>query len=71
MQRLSEFYLDNYEETTNRQLSILNFFTISSMVLYLILSLILAITLNNYFKFRFDQLIQSFTFFSYIPGQYF
>lgn len=40
------------------------------MVGYFVLSLLLSLTMNTYFKFRFNQLINSFTFLSYIPTQY-
>jgi hypothetical protein len=48
----------------------LNWFTICSLVVYFILSLMLSVTLNRYFKFRFDQLILSFSFFSFVSNQY-
>lgn len=41
------------------------------MVLYFLLSLVLALMLNHYLRFRFDQVILSFNFFSFIPGQFF
>ena len=41
------------------------------MVLYFLLSLTLALALNNYLRFRFDQVILSFNFFSFIPGQFY
>lgn len=48
----------------------LSYFTIMSMVVYFLLSLVLSLTMNTYFKFRFNQLINSFTFLSYIPTHY-
>ena len=37
------------------------------MALYFLLSLLLALLTNRYFRFRFHQLPLSFTFFTYIP----
>jgi hypothetical protein len=70
MESLNEFYLDDYQRISNGQHLMLNYFTICSMLIYFILSLVLSVTLNNYFKFRFTQLYQSFNFFSYIPNQF-
>lgn len=51
--------------------SLLSYLTIASMVVYLILSLILSIFLNRYFRFRFDQIALSFSFYSFIPAYFF
>lgn len=40
------------------------------MVVYFLLSLVLSFTINTYFKFRYNQLISSFTFLAYIPTHY-
>lgn len=70
MRFLNEFFLTYYEHTSKEQHAMLNYFTISSMLIHLVLSLVLSLALNHYFKFRFDQLIGSFSFFSHISNQY-
>jgi uncharacterized membrane protein len=70
MQALNEYYLSDYQQTSMEQHDMLNYFTICSMAVYFLLSLVLSLALNRYFKFRFDQLVQSFTFFSFIANYY-
>lgn len=70
MQGLNEYYLNDYQQTSMNQHDMLNYFTICSMLVYFFLSFILSLALNHYFKFRFKQLAQSFTFFSFIANYY-
>ena len=55
---------------TDKSHSILNYLSIASMIVYLVISLLLGLAVNQYFKFRFHQVIESFTFLSFIPNQY-
>lgn len=41
------------------------------MLLFLLLTLVLSIALNRYFRFRFDQVTHSFTFFTFVPTHYY
>jgi hypothetical protein len=41
------------------------------MWLFFLLTLVLAFALNRYFRFRFDQLTHSFTFFTFVPSHYY
>lgn len=70
MKSLNEYYLNDYQQTSMEQHDMLDYFTISSMAVYFLLSLVLSLALNHYFKFRFDQLVRSFTFFSSIANYY-
>lgn len=70
MQGLNEYYLNDYQKTSMEQHDTLNYFTIGSMLVYFFLSLVLSLALNHYFKFRLNQLGQSFTFFSFIANYY-
>lgn len=70
MQGLNEFYLNDYQQTSMEQHDMLDSLSLCSMVVYFLLSLVLSLALNHYFKFRFDQLAQSFAFFSFIANYY-
>ena len=55
---------------TDNSHSILNYVSIASMVVYLVVSLLLGIAVNQYFKFRFDQVNESFIYLSLIPNHH-
>lgn len=70
MQRINEYYLNDYQGICDDTHNLLSILTIISMILYSLVSLALGVALNHYFKFRFNQVINSFTFFSFISSHY-
>lgn len=53
MEQLNEFYLNDYQSTANYSHDLLSYLSIASLVIYLVVSLLLGLAFNHYFKFRF------------------
>lgn len=70
MKRINGFFLDYYQILSDASHSSLNIISFLCLSLFFIASFILGLVFNIYFNFRFEQNIESFKYFSFIPNHY-
>ena len=68
MARINEYFLNFYHQLAFESLSMLNYLSIGSMVIFLLVSLLLGLRIIWYYRFRFKQNEQTFHFATFIPS---
>lgn len=69
MKHINEYFLLDYEKSAESSIKTLDILSIASMALFGLISLGIALAINSYYKFRFQQSEASFKFLSMIPNQ--
>lgn len=70
MTDMNQFYLQRYHHSANDSHKLLDIASILSIVLYVVLTLIGALFIDKYYRFRFNQVEKCFRFFGFIPHSF-